>query len=289
MSPVGSRNIQTPSKINYNYQTIKVTQSRLDKGFLAIPISISKYFPSSNTKVKLYLDETEHLQLNNFSSFTSSTNESRIGGLRVWFEKNYITDGDEIVIQILDREKFVYRLIPENLFVSKVDNFQTSIDGTKEENDINKNIENLRAWTHTNESEIYLNEYYRILNKTELDMRKKIKTKEAAIHESTPNNIRFLLGNLYHGLCQVCRFTFLKMDSTPYFEIHHLKPDLGHHPKNLILVCANCHKQFEYADVNTYYNEFGWLIEVKFNKILFKVKQAILNENLFAFKKITYF
>jgi hypothetical protein len=94
----GSNKIRSPSQINYDYQTIRITKSRIDKGLLAIPISLSEFFPTTNRKVKLFLDEEDKSQLNNFSSYKSSTNESRIGGLKDWFDKNGIKDGEELVI-----------------------------------------------------------------------------------------------------------------------------------------------------------------------------------------------
>lgn len=281
--------IQSKSKINYNYQTIRITKSRIEKGLLAIPISMMKLFPQSNTPIKLFLDDSNVSQLKNFSSFKSSTKESRIGGLRDWLNKHRIKDGDEIVIQVIDKTNFVYRLIPEKLFISRICDFQTVFDEVMEEEEVNKNLEKLQILTQMEKTVIYLNEYYRICKNKDIIPRKRIKLKPSDIYENTPNNIRVLLGNLHRGLCQVCRFTFLKKDRTPYFEIHHLNPNLGHHPKNLILVCANCHRQFEYADIETYMNENGWLIEVKFNDQNFMINQPILNENYLEFKKTIYF
>ena len=68
---------------------------------------------------------------------------------------------------------------------------------------------------------------------------------------------------------------FLKKDKKPYYEIHHLDASLGHHPRNLILVCANCHRQFEYADVIKDFNIDGWLIRVLFNQKEYLIKQAV--------------
>ncbi len=40
-----SQVIQNKSEINYSYITIKATQSRIDKGLIAIPVSLTKWFP----------------------------------------------------------------------------------------------------------------------------------------------------------------------------------------------------------------------------------------------------
>jgi hypothetical protein len=62
---------------------------------------------------------------------------------------------------------------------------------------------------------------------------------------------------LYDGHCQICDFTFRKKDGTNFAEVHHLealseggKED----PKNLLVVCANCHRQLHHAKVE----KVGW-------------------------------
>ena len=74
-----SQLVQSKSKINYSYSTIKITQSRLEKGLVAIPISFAEWFPSYNTTIKIYLDDSSDLYNKNYSSYTSSTRECRIG------------------------------------------------------------------------------------------------------------------------------------------------------------------------------------------------------------------
>lgn len=59
------------SEINYDYQTIKITQSRIDKGLLAIPKTFSQFLPSQNSKIKVSLDDSEKYEIKNFSSFYS--------------------------------------------------------------------------------------------------------------------------------------------------------------------------------------------------------------------------
>ena len=61
-----------------------------------------------------------------------------------------------------------------------------------------------------------------------------------------------ILKNLYNGKCQICNFTFKKKKDKNYSETHHIIPlgDNGSEEiKNVIIVCANCHKQLHYADV----------------------------------------
>lgn len=60
---------------------------------------------------------------------------------------------------------------------------------------------------------------------------------------------------LYHRQCQISgdRFTFPKIDGTPYTEAHHLVP-LGYggadDPRNIIIVSPLIHRMLHYADVS---------------------------------------
>lgn len=62
---------------------------------------------------------------------------------------------------------------------------------------------------------------------------------------------------LYEGRCQICGYTFLKRDGTNYAEVHHLEAlsEGGwEDPKNMLVVCANHHRQLHYAKVE----RIGW-------------------------------
>lgn len=54
------------------------------------------------------------------------------------------------------------------------------------------------------------------------------------------------------SLCQICGFTFKKADGTDYAEVHHLE-SLAHGgldvAANCLVLCANCHKQFHFGDI----------------------------------------
>ncbi len=60
------------------------------------------------------------------------------------------------------------------------------------------------------------------------------------------------LKKLYGGRCQICRSSFDKRDGTPYSEGHHLIP-LGQRgadsSRNVIVLCATCHRKMHYAEV----------------------------------------
>ncbi len=271
-----SKKVTEKSLINYDYKTIRITKSRIEKGLLAIPKSFSNYLPKSNQKIKVYLNDTANPEIKTFSSFDSSTNENRIGGLKEWFYENKVKDGDELVLQILDKDNFIYRLIKEEDFLRITEVYQNDFDSSKDDKVAADKIELISNITQIDKTKLMFNEFLRLSKYSNEEVRKRLKSSNRFSREKTPSSIRLILGNIYKGHCQVCSFTFLKQDKNPYYEIHHLDAMLGHHPKNLVLVCANCHRQFEYADVIKHYDEKNeWLTKVVFNQTEFKVNQAI--------------
>ncbi len=278
--------IRKESNINYRYETIIITKSRIDKGLLAIPKSLSHYFPNYNTNIKIYLDDSDDFSVKRFSSSESTTKENRIGGLADWFEKINVQDGDEIVVQIIDKQNHKYRLCSEKKFVQKIEQIQQTINISENDLEIYNKLDEISKWTQTKKSEVYLNEYIRLLKEIPNIERKRDLKVKSKIKESTPNNIRILLETLYSGHCQVCNFFFLKINRKPYYEIHHINPLKGHHPQNLILVCANCHKQFEFANVEKFFDQSGWLIGVKFNEVYHDINNILINKKIEFVKKV---
>lgn len=285
MSP-GLRGVLTkPSEIAYDYATIRITQSRIGKGLLAIPVGLSKWFPRHNQDVQVYLNASPESRAKRYSSYNSSTRECRIGGLKNWFEQNEIKSGDEIVIQFLDKEQFMYRLIPENRFISATKELQHAFDiaGTMEE--ASNTVRGLASWTLSDENAVSLNEFNRLAGNLLSEGRQHIERRPVRTRESLPANLRALLSRIYQGHCQVCDFWFLKKDRAPCFEVHHLDPAKGHHPKNVVVVCGNCHNQFEYADVQEHFDDDQWLVMVVFNQKAFSVRQALSPTKPLAFTK----
>ena len=277
--------IRSKSQINYNYATIKITQSRIDKGLIAIPVALAEWLPGHNETIQVYLNDSPVSQAKHYSSYNSGTRECRIGGVRQWFQQNNIRSGDEIVLQFIDKERFIYRLIPERNFVLKTQEMQYSFDVSETEQEASGKVTTLAEWTQLNKSDVLFNEYYRLANTLLSKERKYVKKSVSRTRESIPTNLRTLLGNIYKGHCQVCDFWFLKRDKEPYFEIHHLDPFKGHHPQNLLAVCGNCHNQFEHANVKQEFNDDWWLVRVSFNERLYSVEQAMLTTKIEPFFK----
>lgn len=286
MKHKSSNVIESKSQITYNYATIKITQSRIDKGLIAIPVSLAKYFPSHNDTIQVYLNDSPISQNKRFSSYNSSTRECRIGGMKKWFQQNDIKSGDEIVIQFTDKEHFIYTLIPERNFILKTKELQYSFDNCETEQEASGKIITLAQWTNIEKDKVLLSEYYRLINTIASEEREYIEKKSLnRARESVPVNLRTLLGDIYKGHCQVCDFWFLKRNGEPYFEMHHLDPLKGHHPRNLLLVCGNCHNQFEHAHVRLEFNDEKWLVKVSFNKRMFEVNQTVVSTKMEGFFK----
>jgi len=268
--------IKITSPINYNYATVRITQSRLDKGLIAIPMSLARWFPDQNTRIQIFFDDAITPEIKQYSSYKSRTRECRIGGMAEWFRNNKIKDGDEIVIQLIDKERFIYRVIPESRFILKTYEIQNILDKSESETSAENEIENLKKWTGIVHGKVVLNEFIRLVNTIPISERRYVKRFSKQAKESTPYNLRVLLSEIYRGHCQVCDFWFIKKDKKPYFEVHHINPLLSNNPKNLLVVCANCHNQFEYADIENEYNQDNWLLKVRFNDRVYPVTQNLL-------------
>ncbi len=285
MSP-GLRGVLTkPSEIPYDYATIRITQSRINKGLLAIPVGLSERFPRHNQDVHVHLNASPESQVKRYSSYNSSTRECRIGGLKRWFEENQIKSGDEVVIQFLDGEPFRYNLIPEHRFISATKGLQHALDRAETTQEASSKLKGLASWTLSSEKEVSLNEFNRLATILLAEGRRYTERKPIRTRESVPANLRTLLFRIYQGHCQVCDFWFLRKDTAPYFEVHHLDPAKGHHPKNVVVVCGNCHNQFEYARVRKHFDDAQWLVMVAFNQNSFPVRQALSPTNPLAFTK----
>lgn len=274
-----SQVISSKSEIDYSYTAVKITQSRIEKGLIAVPVALAKWFPDHNATIQVYLDDSPILQTKNYSSYESTTHECRIGGMREWFDKNNIKNGDDIVIQLLDKEKYVYRIVPERKFIAKTHDLQHSFDDSESEQGAEEKITTLTEWTRLDKKKVVFTELSRLIQKPPREDRGYLIERQRVVRESAPAGIRTLLEAIYQGHCQVCDFWFLKKDNKPFFEIHHLDPLKGHHPQNLVAVCGNCHNRFEYANTDLEFHD-DWLVRVSFNQETYSVTQALLDMKL---------
>jgi len=273
------------SKIPLNYNTVRVTQSRINKGLLAIPVSLLDYFPNKKTKLQVETRIGKRATVKNFTPYSSSSRECRIGGMRNFYEEFQIKDGDEVVIQILDDIK--YRILPEEEFIKTIRDLEDNFDKSRSENEAVNHLSKVSKITGAKLNEIVLNEYHR-LSAIPIEKRLYNRTRLTKRKENIPVSIRKLLEEIYHGKCQLTGFTFIMMNGKPYSEIHHITPDLGHHMKNLLVVSPNIHAQFTHATVKKHFDIDGWLRRVKFDKKDFVVHH-IVDELPKKFKKEIHF
>jgi len=164
-SKISSINMQkVKSEIGYGYVTIKVTRSRINKGLLAIPVSLLDRFPKEKRKITLFFDDEENFSMKSFIPYNSSSQECRINGLASWFVKNKIQDQDEIVIQFLDENEGIYRLIKETKFIEQVKTLESKIVSTKKDDDLEKYFEDLALKVNQSKKEVAIVEFLRLNN-----------------------------------------------------------------------------------------------------------------------------
>ncbi|GHT34298.1 hypothetical protein FACS189427_01360 [Planctomycetales bacterium] len=263
---------QQPSDIPLNYTTIRTTQSRIAKSLLAIPVSLLDLFPKTGDKIYIVDKDGSSIE-KKFSTYSSSTRECRIYGMKEFYTEFSIQDGDEIVIQKLDEGK--YRLLPEALFRQKYQNALSAFENTEDEDSVNENLLEVKTIAHTDEKTVLENTFIKLSQQSEIQQRKRSLIPQQPKRGSVSPAMKRILQAVYEGKCQVSGFTFLKQDGNPYFEVHHICETQGDHPKNLLALSPNVHRQFHFATVTEPAYENGWLIYIRINEAEHKVFQRI--------------
>ena len=110
--------------------------------------------------------------------------------MKEWFEKNKIKNGDEIVIQIIDKDKFVYRLINEANFIIKTQQIQNEFDNSTDDQEALQNLIEISNWTKATEEIVKLREFHRLIKETNIEKRKRIIRRELPAKDSAPPNIK---------------------------------------------------------------------------------------------------
>jgi hypothetical protein len=247
------------------------TRSRIDKGLLAIPTTLLDLFPAASGDVFL-LNEAGEWDRKHFTAYGSSSRECRIGGMREFYARYAVKDGDEIVLHVLGDER--YELIPERLFRREIARLESELDEAPSEPEAGAALAGLERVAHVTSDEAIAGEYTRLVSHEVV--RRKVRTGGyVQSRESVPASLRVVLARLYGGRCQVSGFSFVKKDGQPYFELHHIDPLLGHHVKNVLVVSPNVHAQFTYAAVDQTLDDDGWLRQVRFNDEAHLVRQMI--------------
>lgn len=262
---------KSKSNIPFNYVTVRTTKSRINYGFLTIPVSLIDFFPKTATDIRL-MNELGNEETKHFVPYSSKSRECRIYGLRGFFDKYKIQGGDEIVVQILDDEK--YKIIPEKIFEKQVVELETKIEKSKDEYETEQHVQKLSKITNKSYNDVIKSEFVRLADQ-EITTRKSKTIPQVRTKENVPASLRKILLELYKGECQITRFTFLTKNGNRYFEIHHIDPYKGNHFKNLLVVSPNVHAQFTHANLKQLFDKQGWLRKVKFNDKTHPVFQII--------------
>lgn len=248
---------------------IRLTKGRLSRGLLAVPKEFHSWFPDRDGYLSILFDKARKPREKRFRTSQSSARELRIYGLGAWYRKHQAEVGDWIEIS---REGSHYRFVfcsrkrLEAGYRSQIERAKTDAEATEALN----RLANLRG---KKTRKVALDELRR-LAQAQIP-RKYRSTSARARLERVPSGIRVLLQEVYQGKCQICGFSFMKSDGTPYFEIHHIVATEGHHPKNLLVLCANCHAQMEHARVSFQRNPDGWVEKVVINGDEKRVCQAL--------------
>ena len=218
------------SDIGYRYIAINITRSRINKGLLAIPVSLLDRFPKEKRKITIFFDDEEKPSMKNFTPYNIRSKECRINGLAYWFVKNKIQDKDEIVIQFLDENKGVYRFIKETKFIEQIKILENKIISIKKDEDLERYFDDLSLKVNQSKKEVAIVEFLRLNNEV-MKKRAYKKSNTYFVKENVPAPLRKILELIYQGKCQVSSFTFAQRNGDPYFEIHHIKNDFGNHFK----------------------------------------------------------
>lgn len=261
--------------------TIRASASRLDKGLLAVPQRFKDWFPGEKGQIQVVFDDEEKARQLTFHPYDPIVKENRIFGLRNWFSKRSVREGDLISITVEDLDGRLYRIALDR-FVRERQEQKTrqKLQAAETDLEAEQELNTLSRLTRKRPRELAQEELLRIAQGAGRQPRPSVFLSAAERHEGVPSGIRVLLRELHEGKCQLCAFTFEKRNGEPYFEIHHLDPKIGHHPNNLLVVCSNCHAQFEHATIADFRWTGNWLVGVTINGRRVSVRQPLAHDSI---------
>jgi 5-methylcytosine-specific restriction endonuclease McrA len=247
---------------------------------LAIPQKFGDLFPREKSQIQVVFDDEENARALTFRPYDSVVKENRIFGLRRWFTKREVREGDLISITIEDPAKQVYR-VALNRFVQERQEHKArqNLRAARTDSEAEQQLTTLSRLTKRRPREVAENELLLIAQHSANQPRPTVLPSTAARNQIVPAGLRVLVREMHDGKCQLCSFTFEKRNGEPYFEVHHLDPSIGHHPTNLLVVCPNCHAQFEHAVVTDPRWASGWLVGVTINGKRLSVRQPLAHDS----------
>jgi hypothetical protein len=259
--------------------TIRASGSRLGKGLLAIPQRFNSWFPKEKQQIQVVFDDEARIRAFTFHPYDSTVKETRIFGLRQWFSRRNVQEGDAISITVEDPHRHLYRITLDR-YVQQQQESRTreQLQSSRTDADAEREFTALSRLTKRRPQDLAHRELLRIAQASGRQPRPTVLVAAAARHDDVPSGIRVLLREVHEGRCQLCSFTFEKRNGEPYFEIHHLEPKIGHSPNNLSVVCANCHAQLEHARITDFKWSGRWLVRLAINGKLVVVRQPFAHD-----------
>jgi hypothetical protein len=266
--------------------TIYATESRLSKGLLAIPRKFTDRFPATKGKIFVVFDDGTKVETKVYLPYDPKIKECRIFGLSGWFTRRKIIPGDAITISVEDSLKGVYRIALDRFVRERRTKEARRNLYTTESPQVAS--EQLRRLAEAKRQKLQTTAFDEIslMAQRPVQRRKRSVVLQTGRAEAVPAPLRALLEAVHQGKCQICNFTFDKRDGSPYFEIHHLEADKGHHPTNVLVICPNCHAQMENAVVTEMERMMGWLVRVRINGKRRRVRQPFVPKRPFDARPI---
>jgi hypothetical protein len=259
--------------------TIRATASRLEKGLLAIPRRLVDYFPKDRGQIQIVFDDSQRAETKTYS-YDEKMKERRVYGLSRWFSERQVKPNDSITITIEDQIEKVYRVALDRYVRARQESkAREKLHLAPTEELANAELDTLAQIVRRGRRKTALEEILRVSADAAWEPRKRLTISSADRHEGVPAGLRLLLREVHQGKCQICSFTFSKRDGNPYFELHHIDPQLGHQPMNLLLLCPNCHAQFENANITDLQRVKGWLVSVSINGKRFTIRQPTIQSS----------
>jgi hypothetical protein len=253
--------------------TFRASASRLDKGLLAIPQKFRNWFPGEKGHIRVIFDDEEKAKALTFHPYDPIVQE-------LVFQRN-VREGDLISVTLENLDERLYRIALDRFVREQQERkARQKLQAAQTDSEAVKELVELPRLARKRPRELAQEELLRMAEASTRQLRPHVLLGLAERHEGVPSAIRVLLRELHDGKCQLCSFTFEKRNGEPYFEIHHLDPKIGHHPHNLLVVCPNCHAQFEHATVTDFRWTGGWLVGVTINGKRFSVRQPLAHDSV---------
>jgi 5-methylcytosine-specific restriction endonuclease McrA len=261
--------------------TIRASASRLDKGLLAVPQKFKSLFPDEQCQIHVVFDDEEASRALTFHPYDARTKESRIFGLRNWYAKRSVHQGDLISVTVEPRGRRLYRIALERYLLERQERVaRQRLQEASTDSEAEQQLTILWRVTKRRPRQVAERELMQIAQQSVRQSRPIVLPAAAERREGVPPGTRILLRELHEGKCQICSFTFEKRNGEPYFEIHHVDPTIGHHPTNLLVVCPNCHAQLEHAAVSDLKWAGQWLVGLAINGKRLSVRQPLAHDSI---------